>query len=255
LAYVININSKAVKDFTAKLEKISRHDLPIAIRQTLNDAAYDVKLHTMPQTSDASFIKRKPTFWKAKSRVDSAKGFDVMTMQSTVGFLEGTKHSQAVRNLEQQEHGGTIDDKDFIAEDSSRHGGSYSQQVKAKNWLRKIDPEFNTTKWDGNMPSSIVQAKDQIGHSHKQKFFRAALEAGRGGYVLGNNKSQVLFRVTKLYKENKKVKFDLEPLYSFREGRVIKIQKKTHFMRNAALKSATKMEGFFNKNAIKRINK
>ncbi len=83
----------------------------MAIRQTLNDAAYDVKLRTMPQTSDASFIKRKPTFWKAKSRVEGAKGFDVNTMQSTVGFLEGNKHSQAVRDLDEQEHGGRIDDR------------------------------------------------------------------------------------------------------------------------------------------------
>ena len=39
----LNINSDAVVKFTNKLEKMKKFDLPIAIRVTLNDAAFDVK--------------------------------------------------------------------------------------------------------------------------------------------------------------------------------------------------------------------
>lgn len=264
MAHVLYIDGKALRGFSDKLEKISKSALPIAVRQTLNDAAYDVKQVTMPQTSDASFIRRKPTFWKAKSRVEGAKGFDVDNMNSTVGFLEGKKHSQAVRNLEEQEHGGTIKDKDFIPLDDARHGDSYYQQVELKNWLKKIDSSFATTKWDGRFPSSIKKASDYkrfnkngglMKLTHKQKFFGTVMDAGKGRYVLGNNKSQVLFRVKKIYKVDKKNKYELEPLYSFRKGRVIRIKKATHFMENAALKSASKMNQFFINNAKRKIDK
>lgn len=258
--HFIDIDSKELRNFTHTLEKISRSALPVAIRQTLNDAAYDVKLRTMPQTSDASFIKRKPTFWKAKSRVEGAKGFDVDTMQSTVGFLEGKKHSQAVRDLDEQEHGGKIDDKDFIAMDEARTGNSNSRQVRKKNWLGTIDPVFKTTKWNGRFPSSWIQAgkitTDRFGKkitSNKAKWFQAVYTAKKGQYILGTGKSKTLYRKD-VTGEGPSLKMQLTPLYSFEKGRKVKVKGK-HFMENAALKSAQSLDKFFYKNGTRQINK
>lgn len=259
---ILNIDSSALRGFTHKLENISRAALPVAIRQTLNDAAYDVKLRTMPETSDLGFIKRKPSFWRAKSRVESAKGLDVKNMQATVGFQEGVKHSQAVRDLVEQEFGGRIDDKDFIALDEARISGSNRRVVKKKNELGEIDPVFNTTNWSGTLPkkwqnSNKIRKNIWGGKavSNKQKFYTAALRTKVGGYFLGpGTRMQTLYRLDDIYYSGGKIKFKATKLYTFDRGRKVGVKPK-HFMQHAAEKSAERLDEFFIKNATKQINK
>ena len=84
---ILNINSNAVVSYTNTLEKLHKSAFPVAIRETLNSAAFDVKKNTMPLSAKKSFIERQPTFFKANSKVDKATGFNTSTMKSTVGFF------------------------------------------------------------------------------------------------------------------------------------------------------------------------
>jgi hypothetical protein len=81
-----DINTKAVVIFTNKLEKFRKSALPAAIRNTLNSAAFDVKQKTMPVSAEKNFVRRKPNFFKANSKVVMAQGREVKGLKAIVGF-------------------------------------------------------------------------------------------------------------------------------------------------------------------------
>ena len=233
-----NINMDAAVVMTNKLEKLHRSALPVAVRETLNSAAFDVKQRSLLQTTSKTFEQRKKTFFKAKSRVVKAKGFNVKTMHSTIGFIDGDKN-QAVDDLEKQERGGHIKGRSFVPLKGARKGNSNKGLVEAK---------FRTTKF-----KNVIRAGKQKGGSKGARFIKAAMKAGKGGNVIGQN--GILFRVTKMNKSAKKFKFKAKPIYDFRKGRAAKI-KSTHFMKRSQSQSARLIPRFFNiegKKQIKRL--
>jgi len=240
----LNINTNAVVKHTVTLEKLRKSALPNAIRGTLNDAAFDVKQKTMPVQAKAKFINRSPNFFKANSRVEKAVGFDVNSMKSKIGFIDtGLRgdNNFSVKDLEQQEHSGTIKGKSFIPLDSARQGSSHNQLVKPPNRLTKI--------------SNIVIANKLNASSKKQKFIKAIYKAGMGGYVLGSNikGEDILWRVNSIDPEGVN-KFSLTPLYDFRKARSIHVDE-TGFMETASMDSAQKLNKFYIAQAEFWINK
>ena len=231
---VFNINTKEVVVFTNKLEKFSRSAIPNAVRSTLNSAAFDVKKNTMPKSADREFIQRAPTFFKANSGVEMASGFHIGSMVATVGFSgkSGNKSDQAVNDLEVQEYGGVIKHRGFIPMNTARVSGSHDKKVQTGSRLGSIKKIINSNTMEGKTP--------------QQKFKIAVKKAGHGGFVLGNNAKETLFKVG----ANEKLK----PLYSHRKGRSVKISQ-TGFMREATLESAEKMNTFYIQHAEKQLNK
>jgi len=225
---IININTDEVVVFTNKLHAISRSALPQAIRNTLNGTALDVKKNTMPKHAAEEFTQRKPSFFKSKSRVQFAKGNDIRLIEATVGFIG---NDQAVRDLEEQEHGGDIDGRAFIPMDTARTSGSNQKLVKPNNRLSSVKNIVNSNTMEGKTP--------------KSKFIHAANKAGIGGYVIGNNKKKILYRVDAVG-SGSGVK--LTALYSFEPGRSIDVEG-TGFMKSASLESADDMNNRFIKEA------
>jgi hypothetical protein len=233
LGMMININSDAVVVFTNKLEKMSRSALPYAIRQTLNTVAFDVKKNTMPKSADNEFENRSPNFFKANSRVDMATGNDIDSMKSTVGFIG---NDQAVRDLEQQEYGGTIEARSFIPMDTARVGSSNSKKIRPANRISKVNKIIDSNTMEGKTP--------------QQKFNHAVAKAGSGGYVIGNNENKTLFRVESIDSSG----YKLRALFSYKKGRTVKVSE-TSFMRDASIESADKMEKIFIDQATKQIER
>ena len=236
-----NINTDAAVKYTAKLERMHRSNLPIAVRNTLNSAAFDVKKNTMPISAKNEFTQRSKNFFKANSTVGMASGFNIKTMRSAVGFIENKLKGDsnfAVKDLEQQERGGNISGRSFIPLDTARKGG-YATPVRPANRLSKIRSK------------KIVDAKNFRGNK-KQRFIKAVNRAKRGNYVIGSTTmgENYLFRVTKLNKKE----FDVLPLYDVKKNRSVKV-KSTNFMKKASLISSKKMNGFFIKEAKKRFKK
>lgn len=235
----LNINTDAVVKFTNKLEKLHKSALPVAIRGALNKAAFNVKQETLLKSADKEFIKRQPNFFKANSRVEMAQGFNLSQMKATVGMVSnGLKggNNYAVKDLEQQEDGGTIKGKSFIPVSKARLGGSKSKAVRPINRLSNI--------------KRIIDSRKSKGKTNKQKFVRAVREAGPGGYVLGNKSKSILWRVDSLVKGKMKI----TPLYSYKENRSVKVLGKD-FMKKASLKSASNIEHYFIEEANRQIQK
>lgn len=236
---LLNINNDAVVKFTSVLESMHKSALPSAIRGTLNKAVFDVKSNTLQKSADATFEKRQPNFFKANSKFENASGFNVNTMKATIGMTEiGLKggHNHAVKDLEQQERGGVIQRKSFIPLPAARISGSQQKNVRANARLSAI--------------KKIVDEKKQPGKSSRSRFVHALLEAGKGGFVLSGN---TLWRVNSVRKTGKKF-MDKTAIYSFRRGRNVRVTG-TSFMQTASLQSREKMEGFYQAEAQRQIDK
>lgn len=239
----ININSDEVVAFTNKLEKLHKSALPVAIRGALNDVAFKMKKETMPKKAKSIFEERQPNFFKANSRVELAAGFDIKTMASTVGFissgLQNTATNFAVKDLEEQEEGGTIKGRSFKPLAAARVGGRGNVRANAR--ISKILKAGN-----------IVNAKDSQGSNLMQKFIKASIHAGVGGYVLGKN---TLWKVTQIKRSNSgNTVFKREKLFSFKKDGTARVTA-TGFMRKSAIEVHKEIEMFYKIQAERQFKK
>lgn len=245
----LNIDTSAVVAFTNKLEKMKRSALPSAIRETLSRTAMDVKRVTMPETSQKHFINRNKTFFKANSRVEFAKGWDVKTMKSVVGFTPHTARAneEAVRELRQQEHGGDIDSRSFIPLDNARSGG-IATPVRPMNRLARIRNQVGDLK---NIPDVRNAPRARSG---RQAYIKTAMMAGERGFIIaGLHGKRIVYRINSIRRNGRGMQVKSTPIYSLKSGRSVSIDDDTHFMREASLKSARKMEKFYIEEASKQI--
>lgn len=236
----ININTDGLVALTNKLEKLHKSALPSAVRGTLNDAVFDVKTNTMMRSSANAFENREKNFFKANSRFENAKGFDIKTMESNVGFVSRGGNNYAVEDLEQQEQGGQINKKSFIPTVFARKGGTKKGLVRPNARLSSI--------------KNIINVRDSVGKNAREKFVIAAAVAGKGGFVLRGN---LLFRIETAPKSNLKTRtttFKALPIYSFKKDRKVKVDS-THFMEKATLITAKKLEQFYYKQGERQLAK
>ena len=135
----INVDMTAIVKFTNKLEKLSHTTMPNVARKTLNRLAMDVKQRTMPRQA-SRFTKREKNFFKVTSKVNFAKGNRLDSLFAEVGFTTKKQKfsSQAVEDLEQQEHGGVIKNRKYIAMSSARTSKNRNKRVQKRNRLRGI---------------------------------------------------------------------------------------------------------------------
>jgi len=216
----LNVNTDEMVLFTNRLERLNRSAFPMSVREALNSAAFDVKKVQLIISSEKNFINRQPNFFKANSRVEMAKGWDLSGMVAKVGMIDLGGNNYAVDDLKQQEHGGKIDSKSFIPLDSARNSNSAKKIVAPRNRLSKI--------------KNIVMAAKTEGVSEAQRFLKSVISAGSGGFVLSER--GVLWKIDSM---NKKT-----PLYSFKKGRSVNV-KPTHFMKEASEASAKKIDDFY----------
>jgi len=249
----LHLNTDKVKDFTKKLKSVHKSALPVAVRQTLNDAAFNVKQDTMPKSADQAFKKREPNFFKANSKVNMAEGFDINKMQSAVGFFENKLRNKAtnyaVQELEQQENKGKIEHKTFIPTDQARVGGTSAGLVKNNARISKIrDVKMIRASQNGKTrsgrPMAAIMAKKLYG-----------IEA----YVLGNKSSggsrtlSIINNIT-FNRNSRTLKINRTPLYSVVKGRSVEV-KATGFMKRASFETAMTIDEMYIKRAQERLKK
>lgn len=232
----LDVNAKDMVVFANKLEKMSKSALPVAVRSALNSTAFDVKQNTMPKKAVREFVQRDKNFFKANSRVDMARGFDVNNMKSTVGFISRNGKNQAVEDLEKQEYGGAIKGRSFIPLDQARAGNVNRGKVRAGSRISKM---------------RIVRQRAMKSKSKGGRFAVAMKTAGVGGFVLGEN--GILWRVNSLDRD-KNGRYKITGVFSFKKGRSVRVDR-TNFMREASTQSSRKMEDFFVKEAKRQITK
>lgn len=250
-----NVDISKFKDYSKTLKQIKRSALPNAVRGTLNNAVHDVKTSTMPKSAKVAFQKRDKNFFKANSRFEGAKGWDISSMVATVGFtndkLKGD-NNYAVEDLEQQEHGGKIKNKSFIPMRTARTSRSDSKKVKSKLRLANNINQKQITGMSNQIKKRV---------SGKQRFVRAAIYSVMhgDGLVMGHKTSKGGFTIWSIdsIRFNKKqgIKIKSTPIYNYKRKRSININRPTKFMSKAANLSAKKMNADFVREAERQITK
>jgi hypothetical protein len=206
----LDVNTDAAIIFTAKLEKLHRSAFPSAVRNTLNDAAFETKKLVPKKANEKMTIRQKNVFSKF-TVIDKAKGFDIRRMSSVVG-IDGRSKSKLADGLEKQETGGNVTSRKLIAHDMGRISGSYSKKLKAKNQFSKI----------GSIAGPGKRKKGS-------KYIMIKKSSAKG----------TVFEVS-----GKK----LTPIFSYRKSKISKLKARP-FMKPSAVQASKKIESIYKNNA------
>ncbi|MNQ48811.1 hypothetical protein D3C85_626970 [compost metagenome] len=132
----LDVNTSAMIGLTNRLNNLHRSAFPSAVRNSLNEVAFDAKKN-VPQIANENFTIRQKNLFNRFTIVDKAKGFNVNNMVSRIG-LDGSKQKKLTDGLATQETGGTIVGRKLIAHDMARTSSSPNKKVKTKNYLKNI---------------------------------------------------------------------------------------------------------------------
>jgi hypothetical protein len=236
---ILNINSSEVVKFTDKLERMHRKHLPKVVRDTLNNVALEgVKKNTLLKTTKKVFTNRQKNFFRANSRVDFAKGWDIKKMKSEVGMSSHklSSNNYAVKDLEQQETGGKIKGRSFIPIAKARVSSSWNRNVKKKFRIATVS-------------NTLIDANNNVkGKNNNQKFTLSAIHAGVGGFVIGTKRtatgSRIVFEIKKASKTKNGFRIKINPIYSVKKNRTISV-KGTRFIQKSATLASKELNDTF----------
>lgn len=239
-----DVNTDAAIQLTAKLGKLHKSAFPVAVRGTLNDAAFETK-KLVPKVAGGKFTTRQKSFFRAFSTVDKAKGFDLRRMQATTG-INSAKGSQVAEGLEKQEFGGNIKGRKLIPMDEARTSNSYGKKVRKKNQFQNLGKTVRI-KGRGNRGTrksrlvARVMVAARLGASH--------MITNRGG-------KGTLFEISGVSqnRKTKKLKFKLKPLYRYRDSKISHVERKP-FMQPSAELASKKMIKFYEKQADRQFKR
>lgn len=241
----LNVNTDAAIQLTARLEKISRSAFPLAVRNSLNDAAFDMKKKDILDSAKKNFPGLKAqTFFKKYTGVRKASGFSVNSMVAVFGFLNASDPSvrKAIEGMETQEFGGIIDD--------GLRYLKFSRGNRIKGFVQKRN------YYD---PTKVITGRNRGGKgTRKSKFVARAARAHQENkpFFMNTMKGNFLVTVKSMTfdRENDKVDIKLNFLMMDRKMKVAKI-KRTNFNKEAALKAVNRMDEYYTTNAEKQFKK
>lgn len=216
-----DVNTKALIELTAKLGQLHRSALPVAVRGTLNDAAFETK-QRVPQLASRKFITRNRGFFRAFSSVNRAGGFNINTMRAEAG-INPEKGSRVAEGLEAQETGGAIRGRKLIPHDKGRVSGSHRKRVRRQNRFSNIGKIADSRKRDKTGSADFL--------------------------LIRKGSSGTVFKVQQTGRKRK-----LTPVYHYRNTKVSRV-KPSPFMKPSAYLAMKKMPDFYLKNAEKQIKR
>lgn len=234
----VNIDTSSFAEYTQKLRRLHRRELPLAIRNTLIDVMVETK-RLIPISAKRKFIIRNKAFFKAFTGFKKADGFDISKMNSRVGILsdKGGKGSKISEGLKAQEKGGTTNGRKLISTDLARTGNSNKGKVRQKNRFQNQSGFEKATK------------KDFI-----RKIYRAK-KSGKN-VLLKNGSKGTVFKIGELSSNRRtgKTKFNLTPIFTYRNTKKVNLRERG-FIKEASLLASRKMPEMFVKQAEFRINR
>lgn len=137
----IHVNTKHLQEYKQKLTSLKRSAFPNAIRNTLNDAAFDMKQNTLHASASRNFKHtRSKNFFKSFTQVEKAKGFDISQMRAITGMVDRGKDSvkTALENMNLHEKGGSIR-KGSTYLQGARISKGFGRLVRKANYLENLD--------------------------------------------------------------------------------------------------------------------
>lgn len=232
-----DVNTDEVIGLSAKLERLHKSAFPSAVRNTLNNAAFDMKKN-IPGEAAKKFTTRNKTFFRRVSAVNKADGFNVNAMQATTGI---SADPELADNLGAQEFGGTVKGKKLVPHSHARVSRSRNKRVAKKYNLNKVRAYDATNTFKAHRGT------------RKSKFVAAVMgtvKSGRKFMLLKTNNKGTLYEVVSVSSNvrSKKVRIKLKKLYLIRNKNKHTVPS-TGFLKNSAVIASSKMNGFYVSNA------
>jgi len=245
MSQFININTSEIVEFTNKLEKMHRSDLPIAIRNTLNEMAFRMKGYSgkrgeIDKEAERQFdYRRNKTLFKAMTGVNKAKGFNIKTMSSEAGIINRSGRTDLAEGLAQQQKGGNVKSSTTPLK-KARTGKNIGKRVRKKDQHKSHGAPYEVKKRRGKRFVELAYRSERTG--------RPLQVTVRGGESL-------IGRVRKIRRVRGKVDIKINWLYRKNKGSRVKLEKKRPFIDRAGMNTAKGMEKEFVRQAKIRITK
>lgn len=235
---VFDVNTDASIQLTAKLERLNKSAFPSAVRNTLNNAAFEMKKQ-IPITASKKFITRQKSFFKRMSVVDKANGWNVNKMKSITG-IDG-RDKKLAKNLEAQEFGGIVMGNKLVPHDDSRVSRSNRKRVSSKNFLNKVQAHNATKAFKAHKGT------------RNSKFVAAVMSTAKSGkkYMMLKSKNRgIVYQVTGLSQnlKSKKLRFKLKKLYIFRSKNTNRV-KSNNYIKDSSVMIQKQIPNYYKKNA------
>lgn len=251
----LNLDTDELTILSNKLERLNRSAFPVAVRQTLDGMAFDMR-NEVPKVAQTKFRKRSPgNVWKFAGRVNKARGFDVQKMQAEYGFRD-LPRSNFSENQKQQERGGKIGNRQMIALDGARGGsGAVRKPYRISSLRNKTFVDANRitkrrTKGGGTATVNSRKEKMIVAMHVAKKNFK------RDAYVLGSfgSRSRFLFHVKSIRGSSDKLDFNIIPIYKVNEPGKVDVRS-THYISEASERTKRKGVRIFKANANRQFKK
>lgn len=236
---VFDVNNDAVIALSAKLERLNKSAFPSAVRNTLNNAAFETKKN-IPTVAASKFVTRQKSFFRKMSIVEKANGFDVNSMVATAGINKAI-NPQLAQNLEAQEVGGTVQGRKLVPHDHSRTSKNSAKKVSSRNYINKVKAH--------NANKAFKAHRGTRG----SKFIAAVMstaKAGKRHMLLSSGNRGMVYEVSAVSqnRRSRKVNFKLKKLYSVRNTKTHRVAA-SGFMEKSGNMAAKNMNKNFKNNA------
>lgn len=156
----IKIDSKDFENYKKSLHSLSKSAMPTAVRNTLNNAGFEMKKNQLHKAAKEKFkYTRAKNFFKTFSYVNKSTGSNINKMSTKVGLRDLGKKSakSAVENMNMHQFGGNIN-KGNAYLDESRVSKNRARFVRKKNYLKKGNVLENLK---GNFVQKAYEAHEQ----------------------------------------------------------------------------------------------
>lgn len=224
MSITVKIDSKDFENYRRSLNSLSKSAFPTAVRNTLNNAGFDMKKNELHKAAKEKFkYTRAKNFFKSFSYVNKATGTNVNTMSSKVGLRDLGKQSakSAVENMNMHQSGGTINKGNAYLDDS-RVSKNRARFVRKKNYLKKGNVLENLK---GNFVQKAYEANKQ-----KKPFW----------HTKNGNSYLVLIKSFKRTGRGKKKKIKIKSELILKKRKNARI-KPNRFIGSAAKRTSAKM--------------
>lgn len=239
------IDNDEVIKLTVKLGKLNRGAIPNAVRNTLNNAAFETR-NEIPNQGRKKFITRNKNFLKFMTTVDKANGFNLKSMVATVG-IDASKGKKTAEGLAAQEFGGNLYTSRLVPHNDARTSKSHNKRVKRKNWLNKLNAHNASGAYrahKGTRSSKFVSA------------VMSTAKAGKKYMILENRGTGILYEIKSLKSNVRsgKTSFKVEKLYVLKKNSSANV-KGVRFIRASKDVIIKKIPKYYKNNAEFQIKK
>lgn len=226
---MLKVDSKEVSKLAFKLESLNKSALPLTVRRTLNNAAFENRSIDLEKSASKNFVRRDKNFFRVISKYEKAKGFDIEKMESRVGFVS-KKQDDSAFNMQAQEFGGNVGGRDYLPTKESRVSRSNEKKVNKKYRLSTIK-------------NKIISESNIKAVSSHQKFTIAAKKAEKANKLL-KTKDGIFDKKGKGFVK----------IYDYKKNRKINL-KSRNFLLEASMYTRQRIPLLFLKNGKELIKK